>query len=62
MTLLIILCVALIALGWRLIWLHDISINRFWHHNVWAVLGVCSVVGGVFGTIYALGKIFGGVL
>ena len=56
------LFVALIVIGIRLIWLHDTSTNCFWHHNVWAVLGVCAAVVGDFGTIYAMGKIFGGVL
>lgn len=62
MTLLFIPFVALIVIGWSLIWKHDTSNNLFWHHNVWAVAGACSIVVGAFGTIYAFGKIFGGVL
>lgn len=53
---------ALIVIGWRLIWLHDNSFNRFWHRNVWSVLGVWSVLVGVFGIIIAIGAICGGVL
>ena len=60
--LLIVLFVALIALGIRLVWLHDTSRNCYWHRNVWAVAGVCSAVVGVFGTIFSLGSIYGGVL
>ena len=58
----IILFVALMAIGWYFIWLHDTSLNHFWQRNVWVVSGACSVVVGVFGTIYSMGKIFGGVL
>ena len=60
--LLLVLSIALIVIGWRLIWLHDISRNRFWHKNVWAVSGVFSVLVGVFGAILSVGKMFGGVL
>lgn len=53
--LLIVFFVALIPLGVRLIWLHDISPNTFWHSNWWSVLGLCAVAIGVFGTIFAIG-------
>ena len=59
---LLILSVALIVFGWRTIWLHDISANRFWHSNWWAVAGVLSVLIGEGGVIYSFGKMFGGVL
>ena len=58
MTLLLILCVALIVIGWWMIWQHDTSRNTQWHRNVWVVLGVCSVLIGVFGTLFALGEIY----
>ena len=60
--LLLVLFVLLIGLGVRLLWLHDLSSKGFWHYTVWSVLGVLSVVAGVFGTVYCLGEIFGGVL
>ena len=60
--LLLVLFVSLIILGCSLIWLHEASSNSFLRSNVCAVWGVCSAVVGVFGTIFALGDIFGGVL
>ena len=59
---LLVLFVALMPIGWYLIWLHDTSTNPLWQRNVWAATGLCSVVVGAFGTIYTMGKVFGGVL
>ena len=58
----IVLFVALIVIGWMLIWLHDNSLNLFWQRNVWSVLGVFLVLIGVFGNIFAIAEICGGVL
>lgn len=54
--LLIVLFVALIVIGWCLIWLHD---NKsYWQSNWWSVLGLWAVAIGVFGTLFALGAIY----
>ena len=58
MTLLVILFVALIAIGWILVWVHDNSPKHFWQYDVWSVVGVLSVAIGVLGTILSLGTIF----
>ena len=57
-----VLFIALITLGFRLIWLHDTSRTPFWHSKVWVAAGLCAVVAGVFGVTFTLGAIYGGVL
>lgn len=60
--LLLVLFIALIAFSCLVIWKHDNSDNRFWRSNVWAVVVAVCLLVGVFGVIFTLGLMFGGVL